>query len=346
MAGPVRRASAGIRSELKLDLLKEGHSFSFFQAMRLLHLLHVKSAAEPSGQGAGKIPVWIRPNLSLAFPKADVEAISENSDAAGVRFQMLVNFLGLYGTSSPLPVFYTEDLIDEAADDESAAREFVDIINQRIYQLLYDCSTKYHQAFKIVEQGSDGYAQRLFCLLGVGHPNLCAGIPDPSRLVRYLGLFTQMPKSALGLETILKDALGGMAVTVIPCIERRAKIPEDQKLALGSGAHRLGNNCFLGEQIVDRMGKFRVRIGPLDNRKFSDFYPGSDSYNQVALLVNMYVLDALEYDMEVILAHGQAKTVCLGDGSRSELGLNTWVFSGREVGEVRTYYRPDVPASR
>ena len=346
MAGPVRRASAGMRSELKLDLLKEGHSFSFFQAMRLLHLLHVKSTAEPSGQGAGKIPVWIRPNLSLAFPKADVEAISENSDAAGARFQMLVNFLGLYGTSSPLPVFYTEDLIDEAADDESAAREFVDIINQRIYQLLYDCSTKYHQAFKIVEQGSDGMHSGFSVSWASAIQTSAPGFRIPPDWSGISDFLPRCRNPHWALRTILKDALGGMAVTVIPCIERRAKIPEDQKLALGSGAHRLGNNCFLGEQIVDRMGKFRVRIGPLDNRKFSDFYPGSDSYNQVALLVNMYVLDALEYDMEVILAHGQAKTVCLGDGSRSELGLNTWVFSGREVGEVRTYYRPDVPASR
>jgi type VI secretion system protein ImpH len=346
MAGPDRRASADMTSELKLDLLKEGYSFSFFQATRLLHLLSMTSAAEKSGHDSGRIPVWTRPNLSLAFPKADVEAIHEKSDARGARFQMLVNFLGLYGTSSPLPVFYTEDLIDEAADDESAAREFIDIINQRLYQLFYDCSTKYHQAFKIVEQGSDHYAERLFCLLGIGHPGLRAQIPGAACLVRYLGLFTQKPRSALGLETILKDVLGGMTVAVIPCIERRAKIPEDQKLTLGSAAHRLGSNCFLGEQITDRMGKFRVRIGPLDNREFSTFYPGSESYNRVALLVNMYVLDALEYDLEVILAQGQAKTACLGDAARSELGLNTWVFSGRKVGEVRTYYRPEISASR
>lgn len=344
MAGPNRRASADMTSELKLDLLKEGHSFSFFQAVRLLHLLNRKSAAEKPGHISGKIPLWIRPNLSLGFPKADVEAIEEKSDSEGSRFQMLVNFLGLYGTSSPLPVFYTEDLIDEAADDESVAREFIDIINQRLYQLFYDCCTKYHQAFKIVEEQSGPYAERLFCLLGIGHSTLRAQIPDASSLVRYLGLFTQMPRSALGLETILKDVLGGLPVSVLPCIERKAKIPEDQKLALGSAAHRLGSNCFLGEQIADRMGKFRVRIGPLNNREFSAFYPGSDSYNQATLLVNMYVLDSLEYDVEVILAKGQAKTVCLGDAACSELGLNTWIFSGQKVGEVRTYYRPEVSA--
>ncbi len=50
----------------------------------------------------------------------------EKSDSEDERFEVQVNFLGLYGTSSPLPVFYTEDLIDEASDDESVAREFIE----------------------------------------------------------------------------------------------------------------------------------------------------------------------------------------------------------------------------
>jgi len=55
--------------------------------------------------------------------------------------------------------------------------------------------------------------------------------------------------------------------------------------------------------------------------------------------MNMYVLGSLDYDMEVILANGQAQTLCLGDPERSEVGLNSWVFSGDRIGELRTLYR-------
>ncbi|MBC2714117.1 MAG: type VI secretion system baseplate subunit TssG [Desulfobacteraceae bacterium] len=327
-------------SELKLDLLKEGHSFSFFQVMRLLRLLHRDPANEKSTDASGQDPIWVRPNLSLAFPKADVETIEEKSDGEDERFEVQANFLGLYGASSPLPVFYTEDLIDETADDESVAREFIDVINQRLFQLFYDCCTKYQQAFKVVEEGSRQHAERLFCLLGIGDEEIRSQIPDPYSMIRYLGLFTQMPRSALGLETLLKDVLKGKDVSVIPCLERKAKIPVDQKLRLGSSAHRLGNNCILGEEVSDRMGKFRVQIGPLDKEEFRGFYPGSDIYKRVTLLMNMYVLGSLEYDMEVILAKGQAQTVCLGDPARSEVGLNSWIFAGDRIGELRTLYRP------
>jgi len=35
----------------------------------------------------------------------------------GHRFLITATFLGLYGVSSPLPTFYTEDLMDEASQD-------------------------------------------------------------------------------------------------------------------------------------------------------------------------------------------------------------------------------------
>ncbi len=340
MAGPHRGSTPDIMSELKLDLLKEGHSFSFFQVMRLLGLL-CQDAAHNQSKGTLKHDaIRIRPKLSLAFPAADVDRIEETSDEEKTRFKVTANFLGLYGISSPLPTFYTEDLMDEAAMDESVTREFIDVINHRLFQLLYGCLCKYQQCFQVVEANSTRHAERLFCLMGIGEKKLRSEMPDPYSLIRYVGLFTQMPRSALGLETLLTDALDGMAVTVIPCVERKAKIPKDQQLFMGSPAHSLGRNCFLGDEIVDRMGKFRIRIGPLDKKKFQSFYPESDNYQTATFLTDMYVLESLVYDLEIILAENKAEKVCLGDPDRSRLGLNTWVFSSDQIGEVRTIYTP------
>ena len=54
----------------------------------------------------------------------------------------------------------------------------------------------------------------------------------------------------------------------------------------------------------------------------------------------MYILESLVYDLEIILAEGEAEKVCLGDPDRSRLGLNTWLFSSDQIGEVRTIYTP------
>ncbi len=54
--------------------------------------------------------VRIRPHLGLGFPQRDINHIER--DASG-RYRIEANFFGLYGVTSPLPTFYTEDLIEE-----------------------------------------------------------------------------------------------------------------------------------------------------------------------------------------------------------------------------------------
>jgi hypothetical protein len=61
--------------------------------------------------------VRVRPRLGLGFPLRDIEGIEQDEDG---RYRIEANFFGLYGVTSPLPTFYTEDLIDEQLQGHSA----------------------------------------------------------------------------------------------------------------------------------------------------------------------------------------------------------------------------------
>ena len=327
--------------DLKLELLREGHSFSFFQVMRLLRIYGHDSTEIEDSASVETGNIRVRPKLSLAFPPADVDMIEEQDVDIGPRFQVTANFLGLYGTSSPLPTFYSEDLMDEASLDESITRDFIDIVNHRLFLLLFRCWSKYRQFIQVVEENNPDHLERLYSLLGLGEETIRDNIPDAYGLLRYIGLFTQFPRSTIGLQTLLQDALEVMSLKVIPCINRKAIIPEDQRLLLGVAGNLLGVHSFLGREIEDRMGKFRIRIGPLNRKVFRRFLPGGDRHQKLALLTKLYVVDPLEYDLEIIISAGQVKTVCLGASEWSRLGLDTWIFSDDELGEVRTTFYPE-----
>ena len=332
--------SSNAKPSLLLELLREGHDFSFFQSIRLLRLF-----SRPASENLKPRPieelVKIRPSLSLAFPPADVSRIVENEEKEGPRFMAVANFLGLYGTSSPLPTFYTEDLMEEASEDESTARDFFDVVNGRLFQLLFKCMMKYNLFLQVAEDGSLENIERLFCLLGIGEKPLRSDIDEPCRLLRYIGLFTQFPRSALGLRTLLSDALVKAPVNIVPCLYRRAKIPEDQRMKFGGSVGTLGVDAVVGEEIEDRMGKFRIQIGPLKGDLFPKFFPGDRLYEDMVALTRLYVLDPLEFDLEVILAAGEARPVCLGASEWSRLGWDTWSFSGDALGEARVRFSPD-----
>ena len=133
MKGDVYRwpARIGNRPLIWLDLLKQGHGFSFFQALRLLRRCGGAGEESPGDREGADRSLRIRPDLSLGFPASDVARIEE-TPGGPAGYRVTVSFLGLYGASSPLPTFYTEDLIDEMLADSTTTRDFLDIFHHQL----------------------------------------------------------------------------------------------------------------------------------------------------------------------------------------------------------------------
>ncbi len=329
MAGSSRRSPTALESEL----FNEPRSFSFFQAIRLLRLF-------ASDVREKRPSIRMRPELSQAFPAADVAANNKGDDE-DADYRMDLSFLGLYGPSSPLPTFYTEDLLDEQSQEESVTRDFLDIFNQRIYELFFDCWSKYRNFMRVAEEHDDWARERLFSLLGLGEKELRDMIPESFQLMRYIGLFSQHPRSALGLKTLLQDALKTDVLDIEPCILRWVPIPEEQQVKLGEQSSDLGRTTLVGSVVEDRMGKFRIHIGPLKKRSFQEFMPGMPKHELMVSLVRLYITDPLEYDLNLILKPGEAQKACLGGAQWSAIGLDTWIFSQESLGEVRVGFQPE-----
>src|SRR4051794_748980 len=114
-AGLSLRAALEADQELPPDsvaarLFREGHNFSFFQAVRLLGQL--LPGRVPVGQlgPPGAEVVRFRTHQSLSFPPSAVYEVAPPAAADGPP-EMTVTFLGLTGSSGVLPRHYTELLL-------------------------------------------------------------------------------------------------------------------------------------------------------------------------------------------------------------------------------------------
>lgn len=336
MAGTDGKSS----SDLTKDLLAQGHRYSFFQALRLLSLL--QTTGDPTrnaGEGEALKGVTIRPQLTLGFPASDIANIERLPDD---RFLITAAFLGIYGTSSPLPAFYTEDLLQERREDLSVTRDFLDIFNHRLFSLLFEGWKKYRPLIQIVEQKNRNDIERLCALSGMSSPDARAeNMQAVYPLLRYTGIFNQHPRSSLGLETVLTDYLRGPGVEVLSCVPRQVTIPQDQKLCLGGNGSVLGVDSFLGDEVMDFQGKFRVCIGPLRRERFQGLLQGGPEHQKITQVIDMFLTDPLEYDFELTLIEGETKHACLGATEWSRLGLDTVIFTGDSIGEVKVLFPPE-----
>lgn len=317
------------------DLLSHGHQFPFTQVMRLARRLFGAGGARKLPEVPWQERVRVRPDLSLSFPAADVARVGQ----IGNDLQITATFLGLYGASSPLPTHYTEELLEEASAESSVSRDFLDVLHQRLFQLYFRCWSKYRLFIRVAEEKNPQDMERLFCLIGLGDKEPRDSVPDAGSLLRYAGLFSQFPRSAEGLKSLLRDALGVPKVEVEQCVLRKAPIPEDQQMRLGINNMCLGKNTFPGSELPDRMGKFRIHIGPLSRKEFDTFLPGMQEHDKLGGLVRLYILDPFDYDLMITLAAGEAEPIRLGHPDGPRLGWNSWCFSGDMPGEVSANFQ-------
>lgn len=343
MADTDRRPPAALANgaskqlSIKDDLLQNTPAFSFFQAIRLLRYFAGREGMHDDERFLND-NLRIRPDLSLGFPGTDITLLHETRDDTSFKYHIEATFLGLYGASSPLPTFYTEELLDDESEDTSVVRDFVDIVNTPLYPLLIRAWTKYRMLIKVVDENDQDYLERLFCLCGVGLPELRENVQHPRKLLRYIGLFSQWPRSALGLETLLSDALGNVEVHVEPCVQRRVPIPEDQRIILGSENNQLGEDAVLGTLVDDRLGMIAVNIGPLPAEDYHACLPGTDRYEWIVQLIRMYLVEPLACRLVLVMAPDEVRHAALGSFTWGALGLDTWVYSSDVPGQAHASF--------
>ena len=311
---------------IKQKLLDAGPRFSFVQAYRLLRFITRRTKDKAyMGRDIEKM-IRVRPELSLDFPESDINVIDEIADIPP-HYLLTVTFLGLYGSSSPLPTFYTEDLFLEQSEDKTIARDFIDVINSPIYHLFFKCWSKYRLFLKLVEEKDTEVLLRLFSLIGLEESKLRDKVENAYGMNRFSGFLTQFPRSAEVLRGLLIDRLNEPSIRIQQCVPRVAEIPEDQRCFVGQSGNVLGKDSYLGTEIDERMGKFRVQAEPLNGEAFHTLLPDRRAFRDMSSMIGYYVDQPLIWDMELFIDSNNIETTRIGHNRWSQLGWNTWVYS-------------------
>lgn len=309
-------AAAGNKAvDLERRILTEPHSFTLFQTIRLLGILNAESRED--------IDEFIRRNvkvvpwLSLAFPPAEVVSVKKETVNGRPFYTVTAAQFGLYSTMGALPTFYTEELLDEAQEDESISREFLDILNNHLYHLLYAASRHGNLERRTVESSDRSAEFVQFCLMGQADEALRdGGIPA----LEIADLFVQRSRSAIRLERYIEFILRCVGIDaevgVEQCVPRRAEIPVSQRCRVGLGGCRLGEDAITGSEVFDCTGKFRIH---LKNVKLADvprFLPGRPGYFSFFSRVRGYLDSPQDFDLVLHPADETPSPAPLGAGAR------------------------------
>jgi type VI secretion system protein ImpH len=324
-------------------LLEEGHRFQFSQAIRLLELLFPEAPPPGRATAPSEMPIRLRPSSDLVFPPTDLKRVDRAPDDRG-EVHVVATFLGLYGIDSPLPYHFYDHLAEE--EQEGAAhRDFLDIFNHRLYAFFYCAWKKYRPALHYRGGGHDRHARRFVSLAGLGTPHATDDVEvRPMRLAAQAGVLAAYVRNAAGLERLLEAFFDEMAVEVVENVPRWVPVPS--RSGLGDGDFRLGEQATVGEEVYDRSGKFRLRLGPMPLDQYRALLPGGEDVSKLQTLVRLYGPDHLAYDVELRVRSEDLPTTQLGE-SGAQLGYTTSAGQPRdpEVQRIIDYSQTGPEAS-
>jgi type VI secretion system protein ImpH len=314
-------------------LSKSAREAEFFKAVHLVQSAYPDAA--PIGQQGPPERESVRfvCDLSLGFPASDMTQI-EVRDTGGElpRFEMTTAFMGIYGSSSPLPVFYTEDVMDQDPD-ESLVKGFIDLFHHRIISLVYRVWEKYRYDLLFRAGGTDVLSRRLLHMIGLGS-DVAPPRPKiaPVRMLAYAGLITQLPHSASALRGMLAEFFEPIGVAIDQFIGQYVSIDPSQRTRLGVANFTLGSDAVLGERVFDIAATFRVCLGPVGLADFLTFLPPGGNTARLKEIVELVNNDSLDYELEVTILRDEIPELRLAD-DKARLGWSTWLGQRPETNQ-------------
>ncbi len=316
-------------------LLEQPWKYSFFQAVRLLQQRYGR------GHRVGDVgkfvtePIRFRPDTALSFSASDIVAIAPwgDRDKSDPCYEVKVTFMGLYGVTSPLPSFYSEEVLwNETADDQDLAKEFLDLVHHRLLSLLYRAWEKYRYSIQFSEHPRDRVTMRFLGLVGLATPEVENHVGlSGHHWLKFAGLLTQQPRSASGLESVLQHWLRVGRVSIRQCTGGWVDIHRGQQIQLGKKNHRLGQSTILGRQILSPASRISIHIGTVSYLTLNAFLPDKPLFHRLVALIRFFLKEWIETELIWEINSVSIPPLVLGKCSREEtprLGWNTWLGRG------------------
>ncbi len=353
MAGPQRTTQPAVdgsgeqaNAAVHADVLAHATRYDFYVTVGMLERL-TPDAARIGGDGpAGREAIRFRHESSLAFSAGDVSRIAYVEVPRGVggaleakrhRYEVTTTFLGLTGSSTPLPLFMAEE-IEQAQDAGHMRRDFLDLFHHRFVSFVFRVTVKYDLAREFSLDCTDEWTRRVLALAGLDAWSGRRTKHIPLwRLARLAPLLASRVRSARAIERALQDlcseALGDARIQMIQFAGGWVPLDPTQRTLLAKSNSVLGRSSVLGVQCFHRAGKAVVRIGPL-RENFRRFLADGDMYPMVRELLELMSPEPIDFELDLVLDAQARPPFRLGRAGAGRVGVDTWLSSRAGSGKA------------
>lgn len=307
-------------------LVGRPQGFNLFQAISLLE--RVSPELAPVGRGDGQAEsVRLSSVVSLGFQPSDVSKVSA-AQQNGEAYTLATAVMSLAGAHGPLPLPFTEMVLERTAARDHATADFLDIFNHRFLAFLYRSRKKHHMGLNWQSPQASPLAACLDSLSALG---LKAGVRAPlgeATWLRHAGLLGGAPRSMTGLLAMLSDRLGVTARGRQFCGGWRNLEPRDiarLTARVPNRAPRLGRSAVLGKRVWDQSAGITIELSGLSLRRLRRLLKGGEEHELMKWMVRRYLQQDVGVEMVLQVDGRELRPSVLGQKEPLRLGWTSWL---------------------
>lgn len=263
-------------------------------------------------------------NPKINFPVGDIEQLIILEEDGREVFQFLVNFLGLQGSSGPLPGSVLDEIAEEH-NNNPIQSIYLDFFNHHLITVFHQIWRKYKYYIKFNSNFSDNYSRNIMNLLGVSRDFIEFTHLNWHKIFYHLGIIQSGIRTKEVLTSIIQHYFDLHDISLEEHVRKIVEVEVEQKNQVGIKNVMLGENFILGDKVESFSNKFRVNINNLKLDEFHQFLPNTKKYRQLQELIRFLLKDPLPYDVLLGLHPDTKSTFILGKDNSSFLGWTTLI---------------------
>ncbi|CAM3798373.1 Type VI secretion protein [Bordetella sputigena] len=308
--------------------------FEFLQALRLIESAHPDRPRPGCSLRPRDDAVRLAQTPALKFVASELAGYLPAADGRPAR--LTVNVLGLFGTNSPMPLYFTEYAHNRMAHEgDTTISGFLDMFHHRQLSLFYRAWAASQPVLGLGRgDARTGYRRYVGSLCGLAVPASTrhGGMADIDQL-QFCGLLATRTRHASGLGLLLSRYFG-VQVAIRQFIGLWMPLDREDRARLRRRTPALGTGLVLGARIWDRQSKFRLVAGPIGKRDMRRLLPGTDSHRRLIEWVELYTGGLLHWDLELRVAPEAA--ACMRFDGNARLAYTSWLGAGGKPGKSPT----------
>ncbi len=241
--------------------------------------------------------------------------------------EISVNFLGIAGAQGPLPIVYTEMVLQRLKVKDPVLRDFLDLFNHRYISLSYRISEKLNPTLQRGTPEETPLGKILTRLTGIATDQDMA-FPIRS-ILSYTRFFWKKPHTPNILKQILQNYFG-QHVTIQLFQGGWISLDAYKKTILGKSTSQnnlLGKTAVVGSRVWCQDQSFNVCLTIKTPEEYLQFLPQGPAHLELRQFLNAYV--SPRFFVKIALKLIRKPPSCLANPGRRFpfiLGWTSWLL--------------------